>query len=132
MDFSEDLYPMKKTAIVAILILLFFSCKTDNDSGIPCTEDPIAALNITLIDASTEEIISKNVEVVASDGDYTETLELVGGVTPVFVGAWERPGTYILSVSAQGYLPYTSDEITTTANECHVIPVFMEVLLQPE
>lgn len=123
---------MNKLVAFALFLTLLFSCKTDNDSGIPCTEDPVAALNITLIDATTELIVSENVEVIATDGDYTETLELVGGVTPVFVGAWERPGTYVLSVSAQGYVPHTSDEITTTADECHVIPVFMEVMLQPE
>ena len=118
--------------VAFILLLALFSCKTDNDSGIPCTENPVAALNITVVDAETDLIISENVEVIATDGNYTETLELVGGVTPVFVGAWERSGNYTINVTATGYAPFTSDEIVVAADECHVIPYFAEVMLQPE
>lgn len=115
-----------------ICFLLFLSCKTDNDVGIPCTTEAAAGLNVTVKDAETEQFLYDEASVVAVDGSYSETLTLIGGVSPVFIGAWEREGSYIITVTHKGYTTYVSEVITVVSDECHVIPRFLEVSLQPE
>lgn len=110
--------------------LLATTC--DEDDDIYCTQEAKAGLNVTVKDAATNEILSEGVTVVAQDGNYTETLEaFTGDATTVFIGAWERQGTYIVTVSKQGYQTFTSSAIQVTADECHVIPQLLNVALQP-
>lgn len=116
---------------LGLFLLLLQSCKTDNDLGIPCTAEAKAGLNVTVKDADTELFLYEEVTVVAVDGDYSETLQLVGGVSPVFSGAWEREGNYTIHINGEDYESYTSQPIEVLADECHVIPQFLEVILQP-
>ncbi|HZH70657.1 MAG TPA: hypothetical protein VFD80_09415 [Flavobacteriaceae bacterium] len=113
------------------LVLVFLSCKTDNDQGIPCTTEAKAGLNVTVKDAETQLFLYEEVTVVATDGDFSETLQLMGGVSPVFTGVWEREGSYTIEVNGLGYQSYMSDIIEVVSDECHVIPHFLEIILQP-
>tara|TARA_R110000850_G_scaffold271031_2_gene404721 strand:- start:113682 stop:114008 length:327 start_codon:yes stop_codon:yes gene_type:complete len=103
-----------------------------NDDSIACTQEARAGLNVTVKDAATNNYLGLGTTVLATDGDYSETLEYMDGIVPTFAGAWEREGNYILTVSAEGYAAYVSETITVTSDECHVIPQQVEVLLQPE
>ena len=49
-----------------------------------------------------------------------------------FYGAFERQGSYIISVYKEGYAEYTSDVIEVGADRCHVITEEVIVELQPE
>lgn len=111
-------------------ILLFLSCtKTDETY---CTLEARAGLNVTVKDAVTNELLGEGITVKATDGNYTETLELYNFNGPVFLGAWEREGNYTISVTGSGYVPYVSEMVTVTSDECHVIPQQLEIILQPE
>jgi hypothetical protein len=120
-----------------LLIIAFFpflmatQCEKE-DNGIACTEEARAGLNITIKDAVTNAFLSEGVSVIATDGSYSETLVSFGGVEPVFSGAYEREGNYIITVSKAGYVSYTSEIISVTSDVCHVIPQQRTVLLQPE
>jgi len=114
------------------ILLIFLSCSLNNTDENPCTEEARAGLNITVKDAVTNQLLSSCITVIAKDGTYTETLEFFTGNNPVFSGAWERAGTYIITVSGVGYTTFVSDAITVTADECHVIPQQLQVILQPE
>ncbi|GGD17165.1 carboxypeptidase-like regulatory domain-containing protein [Flavobacterium orientale] len=110
----------------------FLLATTCDDDDIYCTQEAKAGLNITVKDAVTDEVLSTGVMVIAQDGTYTETLEqLPNNEIPVFIGAWERVGTYTVTVSKEGYQTYTSELIVVTADVCHVIPQLITVNLQP-
>jgi hypothetical protein len=47
------------------------------------------------------------------------------------LGAGERPGSYVLEITAEGYDSYTSEIIQVESDECHVIPEVLEILLLP-
>ncbi len=113
-------------------ILIFLSCTSNITDEIQCTLEARAGLNITVKYAVTNQILSNGITVIAKDGIYTETLEFFNVNNPVFSGAWERQGTYIVTVSGAGYLTYVSNAITLTSDECHVIPQQLQVVLQPE
>ncbi len=120
-------------SILIICLFIFLSCASNKiDDGIPCTEEARAGLNITVKNAVTGQILGEGITVKATDGNYTETLEFFNGNNPVFSGAWERAGIYIITVSGVGYVTFVSDAITVTADECHVIPQQIQIVLQPE
>ena len=112
--------------------LLITSCNNDDDDAIVCTLEAKAGFNITVKDATTNAVLSDGVTVTAQDGTYTETLEqLPNNEIPVFIGAWERAGTYVITVSKEGYQTFTSEPIVVTADVCHVIPQVLTLNLQP-
>jgi len=125
-----------------IKILLFFSflpllilstCEDDGDDNqIVCTEEARAGLNVTVSLGAMSSITGEGVTVVAKDGNYSETLTYFNPQDPIFSGAYERQGYYILTVSKEGYQTYTSGVISVTRDECHVIPQKIHVTLIPE
>lgn len=124
---------MKK--IMLFLSILAISCNSndDNDDGqTNCTDIFVYGLNVTVKDAVTDATLQEGVLVKAVDGSYVETLQVEEIPSTVFVGAGERAGNYILTVSKDGYQTFTSQVITLTADECHVIGQDITVELQPE
>lgn len=124
---------MKKIFLVVACMPFLLATTCDEDDDVYCTQEAKAGLNITVKDAVTSEVLSTGVTVIAQDGDYTETLEAFTGdnETTIFIGAWERVGTYTVTVSKVGYQTYTSELIIVTADVCHVIPQLITVNLQP-
>ena len=122
----------KLLLIIAICPLLLATQCNEDDNGIACTEEAKAGLNITIKDAETNLYLSEGVSVIATDGSYSEALISFDVVEPIFSGAYEREGNYIITVSKSGYVTYTSEIITVTSDVCHVIPQQITILLQPE
>ena len=124
---------MKKLLLIIAMAPLLLATQCDEeDNGIACTEEARAGLNITVKDAETNDYLNEGVSVIATDGSYSETLISFDVVEPIFSGAYEREGNYIITVSKSGYVTYTSEIITVTSDVCHVIPQQITILLQPE
>lgn len=109
--------------------LVTTSCE-DTDDRIVCTTQFVYGLNVIVLDSSTGNPIFQDIEVKAVDGTYQEILELVPGLEYAFVGAGERAGTYVVTITKAGYQSYTSAPIVLTRDECHVIPQSLTVNLQ--
>jgi hypothetical protein len=123
---------MKKIFLLLACSPFLLAMTCEDDDEIYCTQEAKAGLNITIKDAVTDELLSTGVSVIAQDGSYTETLEqFPNEEVPVFIGAWERVGTYVVTVSKEGYETFTSEPIVVTADVCHVIPQQVTVELQP-
>ncbi|WP_297333321.1 carboxypeptidase-like regulatory domain-containing protein [Flavobacterium sp.] len=122
---------MKKIVLFAMMFSLVVSCSGDDDNNdVVCTEEARAGLNVTVKDAETSALLGEGITVVAKDGLYTETLQFLDAPAQ-FVGAWERAGTYTLTVTAEGYETFTSQPIAVGEDECHVISEIITVQLQP-
>lgn len=119
-------------SLLIICLFIFLSCTSNKIDGVPCTEEARAGLNITVKNTITNQILGEGITVKATDGNYTEILEFFNANNPVFSGAWERAGTYIIIVSGVGYVTFVSEAITVTSDQCHVIPQQLQVSLQPE
>ena len=130
------IYNFNKTTVKKRLLFLFslgflvLSCSGTSEE-IFCTEEAKAGLNVsvTLAESSSNIPISEDVTVVATDGNYSETLSFYNPQNPVFSGAYERAGTYIITVTKPGRQTYISQPIVITRDECHVIPKNITVLL---
>lgn len=123
---------MKKLFLFLAIIPFLLATTCDDEDDVYCTQEAKAGLNITVKDAVTNEFLSSGVTVFVQDGSYTETLEaFTQNDIPVFIGAFERVGTYTFTVSKEGYQTYTSELVILTADICHVIPQNFVVSLQP-
>ena len=123
---------MKKLFLFFLFSTLFFtsSCEDNDDNQIFCTDQFVYGLNVIVLDSSTGNPIFQDIEVKAVDGTYQEILELVPSSEYAFVGAGERAGTYVVTITKAGYQTYTSAPIVLTRDECHVIPQSLTVNLQ--
>lgn len=114
-----------------IPLLIFSSCEDDEDNQVVCTEEARAGLNVTVSLGTMSSNTGEGVTVIAKDGNYSETLTYYNAQDPIFSGAYERSGNYILTVSKEGYQTYTSDVISVNRDECHVIQQKIHVVLLP-
>ncbi len=111
-----------------ILLLTLTACPQKVDDTINCTEVFVSGLNVKVTDATTNEIISEGIIVLAEDGDYGEELAFT---FESYIGAGERAGNYTITVSGDGYVTQVVGPIEVLADECHVITQSVEVILVP-
>lgn len=100
-----------------------------DDGGRACTAVFVYGLNATVTDAATGAAITGATLTLTDESQpYTEILDEIR--PGVYVGAGERPGQYTLIAEAPGYRAQTITGIVITADECHVIPVQVQVAMQ--
>ncbi len=119
---------LHKLLLLFIIVLLgFTNCKTDDTNDFYCTEIFVYGLSVSLVDSATNAPILNDVEIIATDGDYQETLMKNG--MDSFFGAGERQGTYTLTATSANYETYVSDPITVSGDRCHVTPKIVKIPL---
>ena len=102
-------------------------------SGVVCTEEARPALMVGLVDSLTGATTFTNVKIVARDGAYADSVTAAtypmlpyDGPLPL---AYERKGTYDVTVHAAGYAPWTKAGVVVTADQCHVATVSLTARL---
>ena len=110
-----------RVALVALVALA--AC--NNVGGPYCTSEAHYALDVTVIDSVTgAHGPFTNLALVATTLAYKDSL-FVGNVsaTPdssLYTLGYERSGTYSLTVTADGYRPWTRNAIFVLQRPCHV------------
>lgn len=118
---------MKKFYLI-LLVSIFLGCSDDDDTSDPifCTEEARPGLEITILDGIAGNFLVEGVTVIAQDNNYVETLQ--PGDTSFF-GAVERPGSYVITASKEGYFSTVSEVIIVGEDACHVITERKELIL---
>lgn len=122
-----------KKFFVLLFVVVCFACSGDDDEAVTdpvnCTEEFVFGLSIQVRDAATNAIIPGGVTVVARDGSYTETLDFI---FDTHVGAGERPGTYSLTATKDGFDTKMIGPLTVVMDEdmCHVITQSVTIELE--
>jgi len=121
--------------LLGIAGLLGSGCTLLTDDGHVCTANIVEGLNVAVRDSVTGIAAGRGAFVGAREGAYSELLQFLGAVIPTdsltFVGATERAGTYLITVTKAGYLTWVRTGVKVVADECHVHPVTVDVRLQP-
>ncbi len=120
---------MKKIFIVLIFAPLFTACTCKKDDGF-CTEELRAGLTVAVTLEDLPDILSSDITVIASDRSYTEELRYVYASNINFAGAYERAGTYFVTVSKEGFQTFVSNPIIVSEDKCHVITKNLEIVLK--
>ncbi len=126
-----------KPKTIAFLAALFMvgACDTQEES-VFCTLEARPGLEIQIRDATTGAPAVDGALVLLVDGDYSETLEgpPAGEMSepPSLFGAYERAGTYDITIGKTGFKPWLARGIEVEADECHVITVEVDARLERE
>jgi hypothetical protein len=126
---------MKNLNVVLFVVAAASASGCEDRIHNACTADMRLGLAILVVNDQTEAHICSAV-VTARDGAYSEALSRTSyaGVSEcLYVGASERPGTYLVQAEAPGFLPSTAGEVKVpiTADGCHVERVSRAIRLVP-
>jgi hypothetical protein len=82
---------------------LMTSCTgSDYKYEAPCIHVPRYGLNVTIeLRNGAGSNTTEGITIVATESSYSETLSVI--TSPVFSGAYDRVGTYAITVSKEGY-----------------------------
>jgi len=121
---------MKARHGVAAAIASFAISGCGTTGPIACTEIFVYGLSVTVVEEGTGTPLADGATLTLRDGDYVEsTTESFDGRT--MMGAGERAGTYVVTVSREGFHTWAATDVVVTADECHVIPVALTAELTP-
>ena len=119
------------------LLALAAACSNDLPTG-PCTADRRPGIVVTIRDGTTGEPVADRALGQVEDHRHAEPLEPYGyeGTPSVLASraaAFERPGTYEVTVFASGYEPWVRSGVVVdeTRDGCHVLTVELEAALEP-
>ena len=119
-----------KRALLVLGALCCLQCRKDR-AEFACAAYAAAGLSVEVMNAATAQPIC-DATVVATEGPYSERLfEL----SCRFVGAYERPGTYVVAVTRPGFVPkeVSPVHVIMGGGDCpHVQEVRVPVALTPE
>jgi hypothetical protein len=114
-----------------VLVLCSSSCGEEDRPPVACLAYAAAGLSVEVTNAATAQPIC-DATVTARQGSYSERLFVT---SCSFVGAYERPGTYVVSVSSAGFVPKEATPVTVVmgGGDCpHVEQVRVAIALTPE
>ena len=102
--------------------LLVEGCATE----LSCTAEARTTFNVTVVDASGKRVCDASVKV--TDGEFSAILPAGPRRACAYSGVTERKGTYSIEVRS-GARSKKIDNVKVTADECHVHPRALTVVL---
>ena len=128
--------PHQRLLILGLIVALG-GCDTNavtDPGGVVCTAIAAAGLNVTVVDSLTGQPTAfSGLWARAREGSYTDSSAMA--FTDVQTGAvrmalaYERAGTYVVTVHAAGYADWTKAGVTVTKGVCHVTGVLLTARL---
>ena len=120
---------LRARLLVVFVALLAAGCDAADPSTPPvCTAEAVAGVQVTAEDSLTSAPVTAGLEGVLTEAPYEETMLVFDNR---LIGAFERAGTYEVTVSATGYQEWTRSGVLVLEGECHVVPADIEVRLVP-
>ena len=116
----------------AIVVAACAACRDSATAPVvTCTEIAMAGIVVEVTSAATGGPLGDGSVMTLRDGSYSETVDLVSG--NALLGAWERPGTYDVSVARAGFDTWTRNGVVVEESDdgCHVVQVVLQAALQP-
>ena len=92
-------------------------------SEVVCTLEARAGINITAFDSVGGQPIGTIGTAIAQDGSYSEKAIGVPGTPVRYSMAYERAGTYTVTLAVDGYQSWRATGIVVRRDACHVIAV---------
>jgi len=108
-----------------------WGCVSPND--VLCTAIAVPGINVLVRDSASGSFASDGATATAVDGGYTDTNGFPEGFaqpeTPISL-AYEREGTYAVTVTRAGYRAWTTSGVHVSRDVCHVRTVTFTARLQ--
>lgn len=122
---------MRRSTLLPLVITLASSTCNLVPGSTVCTLQAIAAVSVDVRDSVTNTAAGRGARIIARDGVFADTAKIANAYDGPYGLAYERAGTYTVTVEQQGYRPWSRTGVSVTRDECHVRPVSITALLQP-
>lgn len=115
-----------RSSVLAVASLLAVACgRNTSPDGVICTAEARAAISLIVVDSLAPNTTGfTGVWARAVDGAYRDSSTMTfvepGTGTTRLALAYERQGTYTVTVHADGYQDWTKAGIVVTGDQCHV------------
>ena len=101
---------------------------TVTESLPPCTAEARAGIILTTLDSISGQEIAATAIVAAQDWPY---IERAIAAPPQYSLAFEREGSYVVTVQLPGYQPWRANNVMVQRDRCHVVTVRLTARLVP-
>ena len=95
---------------------------TASKPSVMCTMQAVAALNVDAIDSAQGTPATMGSSIVARSDTYADSTNGPAPANQPVGLAYEKAGTYTVTVTKPGYKPWSKQGIVVARDECHVIP----------
>lgn len=92
---------------------------------VACTDEYVPGITVDVRDSQSGAQITDGVRVIARDGAFADTAE-----NSHLAVAFERAGTYTVTVEKDGYQTWSRSGVRVSRDECHVRTVALTAQLQ--
>lgn len=117
-------------ALAAAATLALVGCPPPDDSGIMCTEEARASVQVSVSGADGAPEPAAVLVEFSQDGEIFEACE---AIDDQFVCGYEVAGELVIRASAEGFAPAEQVvEVEMTDDGCHVETQMIELVLEPE
>ena len=89
-------------------------------AGGACAADPVPGLNISVVDTAGNAGNILNVKIVVRDGIWGDSINSNARNVTNFLTAFDRPGTYAITVTGTAVKSFVISGIVVQQNGCHV------------
>lgn len=103
---------------------------TTANPPVMCTMQAVAALNVDAIDSAKGTPATMGSSIVARSDTYADSTPGAAPTNEPVGLAFEKAGTYTVTVTKPGYKPWSQQGIVVGRDECHVIPQRITAKLQ--
>lgn len=124
-----------KVLVCSCIFLSGCGFKTTSDGEvIACSGSVEPGIKVEVIDKETGLPISCGASSVIRDGEFFDKVKNPSGSgcadSTALLGAYEREGTYEVSVFKEGYLDWRVEDISVSSNVCHVNTITIQAYLE--
>ena len=121
---------MKAPYCLALVAGLVGCGENASVDGPTCADYAAPGITVTILDFVSGQRVTSAASVVARDGAYADTGQI--SVTPgLYALAYERSGTYSVSVQVPGHRPWSLDHAVVDHDQCHVITLPLAAYVVP-
>ena len=111
------------------LLTLLVACSREAPVEV-CQYWLVAAITVDVADAATGSVLTAHAAGVVRDGAYSDSLRLCDFFSKGSqCAAFERPGTYEVEVTSEGYQAWSTRGVVVTNGSCHVNTVALKAKL---
>jgi hypothetical protein len=110
---------------LAFVTLLLGGCDiVDGGREVMCTGEMRPGILVAVRDSLTDAPLAPGAELIVRDGTYADTTAFPpnepAAETQRLAAAYERAGTYTVTVRKAGFVDWVRTGVVVTADECHV------------
>ena len=109
-----------KSYVLLGAIFASTACRESEVAGPNCPDIGIAAITVIALDEVNGAPTPTRGVVIVSDGAYADTAVALG-TPPRYAAAFNRPGTYTVTVAVAGYRPWQLAGVVVNRAACNLV-----------